>query len=105
MLQQPLQCHYVQQRSCKRQPPKQCLSKTPALHGLALPFPGQLWAVAAWHTAFVCARRGQVGPGLVYVSFVVSGTWFGGAGSECLMQSSEQSLFADHMNALHSLSL
>lgn len=46
-----------------------------------------------------------MGPGLVYVSFVVSATWFGGAGSECLMQSSEQILFADHMNALHSLSL
>lgn len=37
--------------------------------------------------------------GLVSVSFVVSGTWFGVTGSECLIQSSEQSLFTDHMNA------
>lgn len=36
---------------------------------------------------------------MVYVSFVVSGTWFGVNGSECLMQSSEQNLFTDHMNA------
>lgn len=108
MLQQLLQFHYGQQCSCKRRRPKQCLNKSPALCGLSLPFPGKLGAVAGRHTAVVHARRGQwlvfllgllVGSGLVSVSFVVSGTWFGVIGSECLMQSSEQSLFTDHMNA------
>lgn len=105
MLQQPLQCHYVQQCLCKRQRPKQCLSKSPALHGLSLPFPGQLGAVADCFCVCKARAMGSIPPwtasGSWFVICELCGFWYlvGVTGSECLMQSSEQSLFTDHMNA------